>query len=100
MNANKQTLQKLILAARKAHTPQAPLATQEAPLGFSTRVAAHWAATRERSSWGDLWERLCWWGASASLAVCLLAFVNHSLQPDPNPFDVLLEAQANDADLQ
>ena len=99
MNANHETLRKLIEAARKAHAPSPAPSALAAPFGFSTRVASRWAAARGKSNWAEHWERLCWWGASASVAVCLFAFVNQSLQPEPNPFDVLLEAQADAPDM-
>lgn len=94
-----ESLRKLIQAARKAPMPTEAPPVSTAPFGFSTRVAARWAALPKRSGLADIWERLCWWGASASVAVCLTAFVSQSLQPEPNPFDVLLEAQADAADL-
>lgn len=95
MSANNESLRKLIRAARKA-PPRAPAPPDSpAPFGFSTRVAARWAASRGHAGLADSWERLCWWGASASVAVCLLAFVNQSLQPESNPFDALIEAPAD-----
>lgn len=98
MSANNEPLRKLIQAARKAHAGPAPAETP-APFGFSTRVAARWAAARGKSNWAEHWERLSWWGASASVAVCLFAFVNQSLQPEPNPFDALIESPADSLDL-
>ena len=99
MSGNNEPLRRLIQAARKAHAP--PLAPSDlpAPFGFSTRVAALWVAVPRRAGWADAWERLCWWGAGASVAVCLFAFVNQSLQPEPNPFDVLLESTADAPDM-
>jgi hypothetical protein len=95
MSANHEPLRKLIGAACKAQ-PLAPAPTDmTAPFGFSTRVAARWAAARGRSSPVDAWERLSWWGAGASVALCLLVFVGQSSQPDPNPFEVLIEAQGD-----
>ena len=98
MSANHESLRKLIEAARKAQALPSP-PESSAPFGFSTRVAARWAALPRRSGLADAWERLCWWGASASVAVCLLTFASQSLQPEPNPFDVLLEAQADAPDM-
>src|SRR5262245_44393913 len=94
MSASKNSLRKLITSARKAHTP-APPPPSEIPFGFCSRVAARWADAPRRS-FADFWERLCWWGAGVSVAVCLVAFAAHSLQPEPNPFDVLLESEAPD----
>jgi hypothetical protein len=48
-----------------------------------------------RSGLADAWERLCWWGAGASVAVCFMAFVSQSLTPEPNPFDALIETPAD-----
>jgi hypothetical protein len=98
MSANNESLRKLIEAARRAPAVTPIPSDSPAPLGFSTRLAARWAAERAHSGWADAWERLSWWGAGASVAVCLFAFVNQSLQPEPNPFDVLIEAQADAAD--
>ena len=93
MSANPDALQKLIRAARKAPLASVP-PEPSAPFGFSTRVAALWVAGRGRSGLSDAWERLCWWGAGVSVAVCVLAFVGQSLQPEPNPFDELIDAPA------
>lgn len=62
----------------------------EAPLGFSTRVAARWAA--ERPARGNLWERLCWFGAAASIAICFGASMYQSSLPEPTAFDELIDA--------
>jgi len=99
MSANQEPLRKLITAARKAQAPPLTQSDLPAPFGFSTRVAARWTVTRGRSNWAELWERLCWWGAGASVAVCLVAASYQSLAPEPNPFDVLLEAQAGGPDM-
>jgi len=99
MSAKNEPLRKLIRAARKVHAPTPAPSDLMAPFGFSARVAARWAAARAESNWAAHWERLCWWGASASVAVCLFTFVNQSLQPEPNPFDVLIEVQADAVDL-
>ena len=99
MSAKNEPLRKLIQAARKAHAPAPRPPEMPAPFGFSTRVAACWAAAGGKPNWAEHWERLCWWGASASVAVCLFAFVNQSLQPEPNPFDVFIEARVDAADL-
>lgn len=92
---NNESLRKLIQAARKAPMPTEAPPVSTAPFGFSTRVAARWAALPKRSGLADIWERLCWWGAGASVAVCLLAFAGQSLQPEPDPFDALMEAPAD-----
>ena len=98
MSANHESLQKLIKAARKAHAPPAQ-SDMPAPFGFSTRVAARWVTARGLSNWTEPWERLCWWGAGASVAVCLVAAGYQSLAPEPNPLDVLMEAQAGGPDM-
>ena len=91
MRTSNGSLRKLILAARKAHVPLAAPFDTPVPFGFSTRVAARWVAVRGPSNQANLWERLCWWGASVSVAVCLTAFVSQSFQPEGNPFDPLME---------
>ena len=95
MSANNQSLRKLIKAARKGSTPAQEPSVSPAPFGFSTRVAAQWAAGRGRSGLADAWERLCWWGASASVALCVMAFVSQSFEQESNPFDDLIEASAD-----
>lgn len=92
MSANHESLQKLIKATRKAHAPPVQ-SDMPVPFGFSNRVAARWATACGPSNWVELWERLCWWGAGAIVAVCLVAAGYQSLAPEPNPFDVLMEAQ-------
>jgi len=99
MSTSRIRLRKLIEAARRAQTAIATPLDFPAPFGFSTRVATRWAEAGARSGWADAWERLSWWAAGASVAVCLLAFVSQSLQPDPNPFDVLIEAPADVVEL-
>jgi hypothetical protein len=89
-----ESLRKLIQAARKAPAPAPPPADSPAPFGFSMRVASHWGMSRGPSSLADAWERLSWWGAGASVALCLLVFVGQSLRPEANPFDELMETQA------
>ena len=98
MSASNQAIHQLIAAARKAYKPLPPTA-QEAPFGFSTRVAARWAEARKHTGRGDVWERFCWWGAGASVAVCLAAFAHQALTPEPDPFDLLLEVQAVGAEV-
>lgn len=99
MNRRKQALGKLIIAARKAHQPQSTPTPQPAPVGFATRIAARWAEAGRRNGWADVWERLCWWGASASIAVCLLVFAQKTMTPEPSAFDLLLEVEAVDSEL-
>ena len=96
---NRESLRKLIVAARKAHSPGCVPTPASAPFGFATRVAARWADARHRVSRGDLWERFCWWGASVSVAVCIAAFSYQELRPEPNAFDLILDAQALDSEL-
>ena len=72
-------------------------ATVRAPFGFSTRVASRWAA-ESRPSIADVWQRLCWWGATASLLICLSSAVYRAALPEPNAFDVLLEEPGMEVD--
>jgi len=95
MSTNNESLRKLIEAARKASAPAPEPEDPSVPFGFSTRVAARWASSRGRSSLADAWERLSWWGAGATVALCLLLFVGQLVQPEPNPFDALMEAPAD-----
>jgi hypothetical protein len=94
MSTNNESLRKLIETARRAPPAPAPL-DSTVPFGFSTRVAARWAAGQGNARRADVWERLCWWGAGASVVVCLSAFAGQSLQPEPDPFDTLMEAPAD-----
>jgi hypothetical protein len=91
MNKTKQ-LQRLLRLARKAERPVGEPGLLEAPLGFSTRVAARWAEQRRRPALMSLWERACWLGAAASLVVCLSARVYQANLPEPDAFDVLMDA--------
>ena len=100
MSTSNKSLQKLIRVARKAHAPPVAPSDTPAPFGFSTRVAARWATARGPSNRANLWERLCWWGASVSVAVCLTAFVSRSFQPDPNPFEPLFEAPVDGLEMK
>ena len=99
MNLNRDSLDKLIVAARKALPPKSAPAPIEIPFGFATRVAARWADSPRAVRGGDLWERFCWWGAAASLVVCLGVFSYQELRPEPNVFDLVLDARALDSDL-
>ena len=96
---NKQPLQELIASARKAYAPSSAPPAEAAPLGFATRIAARWSAARRHPARGDIWERFCWWGASVSVAVCVAAFAQQALSPEPNAFDLILGIQASDPEL-
>ena len=87
-----RSLNKLIDAARQAHSP-AESVSETAPHGFASRVVANANLGEGRRGLGtlDLLERLGWCGASTSALICLLAFAIHAQQPAPNPFDVLIE---------
>jgi anti-sigma-K factor RskA len=95
MSANNESLRKWIQAARKAPPPTPAPPDSPAPFGFSTRVAARWTAARGRSGRADAWERLSLWGASASVALCVMAFVGQSFQQEANPFDSLIDTPAD-----
>lgn len=99
MSTDKQQLHKLIVTARQAYAPQSAPAATAAPFGFATRIAARWVGARRHVSRGDLWERISCWGASVSVAVCVAAFTQQMLQPEPNVFDLVLEMQAVDSEL-
>jgi hypothetical protein len=106
-----RTLSNVLRRARQAHRnaglqtgtsiPKAGLetgATTHAPFGFSTRVAARWAQSARKPGVADVWQRLCWWGATASLLVCLTSAIYRASLPEPNAFDVLLQEPAIEAD--
>jgi hypothetical protein len=61
-----------------------------APFGFASRVAARWADRKSPTCGLDLYERLGWWGAALSSAICLVALMQRTTLPEPNPFDPLL----------
>ena len=85
----KSAIDKLIQLARKAYKPVPRETPQSSPLGFSTRVAARWAESR-RATTADLWQQLCWWGATASVLVCLSTAAYRVTVPEPNAYDLLL----------
>ena len=97
MNAK---LKKLIAIARKAHAPSRQLAEEDvqAPFGFATRVIAQWSEESKQER-GRVWERLCWWGAATSVAICLVVFVQQHARTEANAFDVLLNTPAEDAEM-
>lgn len=88
-------LQRLIATARKAYERAESSGEETAPFGFAGRVAAQWSAIPRGMTGRDLLERLAWWGAGASAAVCLLAFAHQYSRPEPAVFDVFLEADAS-----
>jgi hypothetical protein len=85
----KMPVDKLIESARKAPRPQAGESIA-APFGFAARVAARWCENGRPFSVLDLYERLGWWGAGLSSAICLLTLVLRSDLNEPNPFDPFL----------
>lgn len=93
MNAK---LSRLIATARKAYAPaqSPPGEVRHAPFGFSTRVVARWRGAQKREP-GRTWEGLCWWGAAASVTICLLVFVQR-YQAEPTTFDLLLNVEAGE----
>jgi hypothetical protein len=95
---NQKPVQKLIGLARKAHQPAPAPQAESAPWGFATRVVARLAEPNGATR-ASFWERWCWWGAGASVAVCLIASAQHALQPEPNAFDLALEAQAEETEI-
>ena len=99
MNRIPDPLRTLINTARKARQPIVPKPGPEAPFGFAARVAARWVRAGEgagRPGRASHWERLCWWGASVSVAVCVTAFAHRMLAPELNALDLVLEAQTVD----
>ena len=92
MNTEKQRLERLLALARKGQPAPMEPAANEPPFGFSTRVAARWAASPRHSAAADVWERLSWWGSGLAAAACLLVLTFHQPAPEPTGFDLLLGA--------
>jgi hypothetical protein len=90
-------LTRLIAAARKAYAP-GPEASPDAPLGFATRIAALRREDRQQER-ARAWERLCWWGATTGVAICLFVFVQQHRVAETNAFDVLLNTPTEEVDL-
>jgi hypothetical protein len=91
-------LQKLLTSARKACQPPPPADPAEPPLGFATRVAALWRARQGGPRRADLWERCSWWGAGASIAICLILIVHHAVQPEPDALDAAFFSSAQNTE--
>ena len=91
-------LRKLIKFARDAYVPSCSIASEQAPFGFATRVAARWAAEGRQPTLLQMWQRLCWWGATVSVLICLLSAAYRSALPEPNAFDLLLEQPVTESD--
>jgi hypothetical protein len=53
--------------------------------------ASREARPPERASWAVAFERLCWWGAGATAALCLFLGALHRPPPEPEVFESLLE---------
>ena len=94
MNQTHQRLTRLIILSRKAPRAAHPLPAPDLPHGFATRLAARWSGTGKSHSLGNLWERMCWWGGAAAVAVCVAAQVLQPQPVEPNAFDLLLATPA------
>ena len=68
MNKKKSRFDEFIVLARRV----ADDGDLSAPPGFATRVAARWANAPRERGWFALWERAVGWGATVTVAVCLL----------------------------
>lgn len=91
MKPSGERFDRLMALARKAEGARAGVKPEESeplPLGFSTRVAAMWAARPAADEW-DLWDRVSRWGLGLALAVCVVAFLFRGSEPEPppTPFD-------------
>lgn len=96
-------LQTLLQIARREAHRRAPVPAGEPDAAEIRRLAqqALRATTRpgasreghppERPSWAVAFERLCWWGAGATVALCLLVGVLQRPPPEPEVFELLLE---------
>ncbi len=100
MKSRFERLASILALARRASVavPQGRETPTAEPLppGFSTRVAAVWAGSRERSEW-ELWDQVSRWGVVVGLVVCAVAFFLRSENalpaPSSTPFDqFVLEA--------
>ncbi len=75
MNPLAERTQRLFAAARRsAPAPPEVGAEPMPPPGFSTRVAAQWAANRP-TDWLGIWDRVGTWGALAAAGICLAVFL-------------------------
>lgn len=96
MKRSETRLARLLTLARKAGaelTSELPAS----PPGFAARVAARWARPDAHGpSVADLWERVCWWGAGAAVAVTVLAVSYQGGAPEPAAFDLLLAVPAEE----
>jgi hypothetical protein len=92
---NSPSVQKLINAARQAHSPVSKH-LDTAPVGFAARVVGKARHLQKPTAPAtlDILERLGWCGAATSAAICLVAFTLHTRQTAPNPFEILMEAPA------
>ena len=88
----RQKMERLVSLARKA--PPAVTSVEEPALqpGFATRVAARWAASKDRAEMPQLWERLCWRGAAVATVLCLASFLYTRQTPQPTAFEILMDA--------
>ncbi len=98
MSNSKDKPKRLFALARQAKQLGQPEA-EKSPLGFATRVAARWKAAGPQRSPVDFLERCCWWGASVSVALCLLTFGLRPASAEPRGFDWLLQVPAQPQNL-
>jgi hypothetical protein len=85
-------------ARRLAQRALAALPRRTAPPSHSAGWQPAVSPTDSRrtpKSWLDAFERLCWWGAGATVALCLVLGVLHRPPPEPDAFAPLLEWPAS-----
>lgn len=102
MTPNPPSLDRLLALARRGRpTPTDAESKPVPPPGFTTRVAARWAAggVPIAPSPADLWERLAWWGSGVAVATCLIVLATQATRPAPSTVELLLDSPAIEAPL-
>lgn len=92
MNETDRMLERLLEAVRRSPPPET---SAPPPLGFSTRVAARWAADRTSSAALRLWEELSRRAAGRLAVVAVIAGLAAwaSWRPVPTEVDAVLETE-------
>jgi hypothetical protein len=97
MNPEQQRLQRLLERARKGRPSQDRSDDPCPPPGFTTRIAARWAAPGKLRSGADAWELLARWGSAGAAVVCILTLVyQHQVGTPTTSLDLLLEVPATE----
>lgn len=103
MNPYPPNMERLLRLARHAARHRAPAPAGEPDAAEIRRLAQQALRTTtspgasreerapERIAWAGALERLCWWGAGVTAAVCLFLGAMHRPPPEPEAFELLLE---------